>query len=362
MLKPLFLCLSLLSLTLHSAPAKGRLTHKGNFGVAGWVVYWDPTSLQVVEKQADLIDRLYPEWYIIGTDGLPQDAQFNYKPGKERDDFLAAKKRTIELAKAKGIQVIYMIVNFDKDKFEHSSARVQKFLYDPAIQKKHIQILVENAVKDGAAGIDIDYENLLAKDAAPFSAFMAQLRKACDAKGLLLAAALAPKVSAAGTWDGNQAHDYSALGQSLDLIRPMTYDERWATSTAGPVSSPEFSEMVDRYAVSVTSPDKVELGLAGYGYDWAGNKGVSIGWADLQERIAKKGLKMTRDPETAELRGRYKDAGVEREVWFCDAGSYKPKFAIIKKYKLAGLAMWRFGTEDPAFWDEVKKAKFEKGW
>lgn len=348
-------------LVLTAALSAAAVRNKGNFGIAGWLVYWDPKSMEVYEKHADLIDRVYPEWYTIGEDGLPRDNKLEYQ-GEDQAVFLAKKKKTVDIARAHGIQIFSMIVNFDNKAMSHSAARVHKFLYDPAVRKKHIQMLVENAVRDGADGIDIDYENMLAKDARPFCEFMAELKAACKAKGLLLAAALAPKSDDDGTWDGNQAHDYRCLAPSLDLIRPMTYDEHWGTSTAGPVSSPEFSEMVVRYAAVVANPGKVELGIAGYGYDWKGKKGDTIVWADLQAKAAQ-GIKFTRDEESAELTAKYRDKdGQWREIWFCDAGSYRPKYEIIKKYKLAGLAMWRFGSEDPRFWEDVKAYKFAKNW
>jgi spore germination protein YaaH len=298
----------------------------------------------------------------VGEDGMPRSNEAIFKTEAERAEFKVKKAKTVAIAKAHGMQIYSMIVNFDKAKGEHSSERVHKFLYDKALYKKHIQALVNNAIKDGAQGIDIDYENLLAKDKTAFTVFIKDLKAAAQAKGLLVAAALAPKTDADGTWDGNQAHDYKGLGASLDLLRPMTYDEHWGTSTAGPVASPEFTEMVDRYAVSVSKGDVVEIGLAAYGYDWVGKVGTTITWDELQA-LSKKGVKITRDPATQELTGKYQDAkGQAHELWFCDAYSYRPKYALIKKYKLAGLAMWRFGSEDPRFWQDVKAYKFAKEW
>lgn len=364
MIRLLSLALALfLSQASPLAAAAAKISQKGNFGIAGWLVYWDPKAMASYEANAALIDRVYPEWYTIGTDGLPRSNELEYKPGPDLDAFFAKKKKTVDIAKKNGIQIFSMIVNFDNKVMSHSAERVHKFLYDPAVRKKHIQMLVDNAIKDGAHGIDIDYENMKAVDAQPFCEFMAELKKACDAKGLLLAAALAPRTDDDGTWDGNRAHDYRCLAPSLDLIRPMTYDEHWGTSTAGPVSSPEFSEMVDRYAVSVSGPNKVELGIAAYGYDWKGKVGETITWDMLQE-LQKKGVKVTRDEETAELTARYTDPkdGQPRELWFCDAGSYRPKYDLIRKYKLAGMAIWRFGAEDPRFWQDVKAFKYAKNW
>jgi len=353
-----------LALLAGAAPAPAAtLSHKGNFGVSGWLVYWDPKSMQTFETHADLIDRVYPEWYTVGKDGMPRSNELEHKVGPDRDAFYVAKKRTVEIAHAHGIQIFSMIVNFDNTVMEHSGARVEMALNDAALRARHIQALVDNAVRDHADGIDIDYENMKAVDAKPFNAFMAELKAACRPKGLLVAAALAPKTDADGTWDGNQAHDYKGLGSSLDLVRPMTYDEHWGTSSAGPVSSPEFTEMVDRYAASVVDPSHVELGLAGYGYDWKGKQGSTIAYQDYLDLLKKYNLKATRDDETGELYGRYTDAsGAAHEFWFCDYGSYRPKYALIRKYHLAGLALWRFGSEDPHFWEDLKAYKFAKEW
>lgn len=339
--------------------AASKIVNKGNFGIAGWLVYWDPKSMEVYEKYSSLIDRVYPEWYVVGPDSMPRSNEFNTKNDAEKQAFFAKKRRTVEIARAGKIQIFSMIVNYDNVKGEHSTERVERVLYDAKLRKAHIQALVNNAVKDGADGIDIDYENLKARDAGPFSGFIRELKAECVKKNLLLAAALAPKTDADGTWDGNQAHDYKELGKSLDLIRPMTYDEHWGTSTAGPISSPEFTEMVDRYAASVADPSKVELGIAGYGYDWKEKAGSTVVYSDFVTLAARNKIQPKRDPETAELTFRYGDG---HEVWFCDAGSYHPKYDIIRKYKLAGMAMWRFGSEDPSFWEDVKKYKFAKDW
>lgn len=352
-----------LALVLASPVAAAEsITHKGNFGIAGWLVFWDPKSLEDFAAHADLIDRVYPEGYVLSPDGMPRSLETDYKAGAERDQYWANRKRMMAIARAHGIQVFSMIVNYDNKKGEHRGDWVEKVLADPGLERRHIQALVDNALKDKVDGIDIDYENMKAADAVPFDHFMAQLKAACVPHGLLLAAALAPKTDADGTWDGNQAHDYKGLAQSLDLIRPMTYDEHWGTSTAGPVSSPEFTEMVDRYAVSVAGKAKVELGLAGYGYDWKFKQGATISYDDLQAMI-KRGIPVKRDAETGELTGRYTGKnGNPHEYWFCDYGSYRPKYALIRKYHLEGLALWRFGSEDPHFWDDVKTYKYMKGW
>lgn len=351
---------SCLSLTLAVAANLGSeaLAYRGNFAVSGWLVYWNPKSLKDFEAHAAWIDRVYPEWYIVGPDGMPLGQESNVDSPSESAPFIQKKQETLEIARAKHIQVFSMIVNFNRALGMHDGSRVEKMLQDPELRARHIAALVANAKRDGVDGIDIDYENLKGSDAVAFSRFMAELRRACASQGLLLAVAVAPKSTDAGTWDGNQAHDYRSLASSVDLIQPMTYDEHWATGAPGPISSPQFSDSVDRYAASVAGASKVELGLAGYGYDWKGHQGQTLSFDAYQSLLQQFQVRPERDQVSQEAMAHYVQGPDAHEVWFCDALSYRPKYSIIQRLHLAGLTLWYFGSEDPSFWSDVYRYKY----
>ena len=40
-------------------------------------------------------------------------------------------------------------------------------------------------------------------------------------------------------------------------------------------------------------------------------------------------------------------------VWFENDATLKTKLDLVKKYKLAGIAIWRLGFEDQKFWDRI---------
>ncbi len=320
----------------------GALKNKGPLGVSGWLLVWEPEGMTSFEKNASLIDRVYVEWYTCGPDGMPH-------PNEEATPEL--KQRVWKAALAGHCQVWYELSNWNEETHEHDSNFVEKFLDNDDLRKKHIQALVDYGSKEKVAGIQIDYENLDKEDKDDFSRFMAELSQACHASGLLLGIAVHPKTEDAGEWNGPQAQDYDALGKVVDEIVSMTYDQHEDSGGAGPIASPDWVEANIRYAASVVPVEKLEMGIPAYGYDWAGKKGENITWAQLLGLCQKTQLKLQRDPGSHEIRGSYPG---NHQVWFADAGAFQTKVSIAKEHQLAGVAVWRIGTEDPRFWDVIK--------
>jgi len=52
----------------------------------------------------------------------------------------------------------------------------------------------------------------------------------------------------------------------------------------------------------------------------------------------------------------YFSYGNGNQVWFENRYSTKYKLDLVKKYDLAGIALWRLGQEDPAVWETISKA------
>jgi len=347
-IKALILAALLLPVAAYSQKAPHQ--KKGPVGVGGWVIFWDQgnKSLADFEKHADQIDRAYFEWCHLTKEGMPEPI-VDLKP-----DMIA---RAMAAAKKNNVETWYMIGNWDNAINDHNKEFVEKFLYDADIRAKHIQWLINYGKQNGIDGIQIDYENLLAKDKNAFSQFMNELSAACKANGFMLGIALPAKTDSEGTWDDPQSRDYAAIGKACDQFVPMTYDFHWSTSTAGCVTSPEWAEMCVKYATSVMDPAKLEVGYPAYGYDWVGKKGESITWSVFQERVAK--YKVTPERDSAysqELHITYNDEkGVEHKAWMPDSRALEYQSDIVKKYKLYGLGVWFIGSEDETFWTTMKK-------
>jgi spore germination protein len=323
---------------------------KGPVGIGGWVTFWDAGHKSIIsfEKHADQIDRAYFELYKCLEDGLPW-------PIKDATDDL---KQRVQAAAAKnGVETWYTTGNYDVSISDHNGKWIEKFLYDDTLRAKHIQMLVDYAKKDKVQGIQIDYENIKAGDKDAFSKFMAELDKAAKANGLMTGIALPAKTDASGTWDDPQSRDYAAIGKATDEFVPMTYDLHWSTSTQGCVTSPEWAEMCVKYSASVLDPGKIEVGYPAYGYDWVGSKGDTITWSLFQDLLKKYKVTPERDSSySQELHISYTDEkGQHHDAWMSDSVSLEYQCDIVKRYKLYGIGVWYFGSEDESFWTTMKK-------
>ncbi len=298
--------------------------------VSGWVVFWNPTSLATFEAQAAKLDEVLPEWIVCSPEG----------EAVRRTDYAAERKRFLTAAAAKKVAVYGMASNYSGG---FSAKPVQAFLASDAKRTRHVQQMVSIAVEDGLAGIDLDYESLEAGDRDSYSTFVEELGAALRAKGKKLSIAVHAKEAEPGSWGGPQAQDWPRLGKAVDVFRVMTYDHSWATSEAGPIAPNAWVERVIRFACAFMPASKVEIGIAGYGYDWASKPAPSLTWADWGKR------RRVVDPGSGEY--------VDGPARFSGGPAYRAKFELATKLGIRGVALWYVGSEEPTFWDSLKTSK-----
>jgi spore germination protein YaaH len=139
----------------------------------------------------------------------------------------------------------------------------------------------------------------------------------------------------------------------------MTYDQNgpdW--SDPGPVAGADWVESCLKYAASVVEPSKLLLGLGAYGYDWdltahkkTGTYPSSfVAWTKFSDWLAVPGAVEHWDETTLSPSVTYTLKGHKHEAWFENTKSIQAKTSLVKKYDLAGFAMYALGQEDLSFW------------
>jgi spore germination protein YaaH len=94
------------------------------------------------------------------------------------------------------------------------------------------------------------------------------------------------------------------------------------------------------------------MGVAGYGYDWPrAGKGRAVTYNSAMDTARKNGATIHWD---AKAKAPYYRYGNGRQVWFESKQSLSYKLAIVNKFSLAGIAIWRLGQEDPGYWPIIK--------
>lgn len=309
------------------------------FWVAGYMVDYDKASFEVVKTRANHMDQVVVFGYGFDREGNLQGTDHTLIRGLT--------------AKAKRVILFGNLTNggFDKD-------TAHAILTDPAVQDRAIQAMLEKAQNLDVGGIQIDFENLAPSDRDAYTAFLKRLKGELKPLGLTLSVAVAAKTSDTTTgWGG--ATDYPAIGQVVDQVYIMAYDEHWAGGEPGPVASLPWVEKVVRYATGVIPAQKIILGVPFYGYEWTldpsggPGKGKAFGSARMATRTADGGATVKWDPVAGENVATYKTAEGDRVAWWPDERSMEAKLKLAYQYNLKGVAPWRLGFEPDDWWNGI---------
>ena len=304
--------------------------------ISAWLPYWDQDrGYQSFLDNAHLYAEVSPFWYEMAS----ATSILRY-PNAEAPNIISG-------IQSQGVQVIPTISNnFDGD-------RVTTMLSSAAARTVHVAALVDLVGVKGYDGLDVDYENLAASDRDRYTAFVTELANALHAKGKRLTIAVHPKTSEPGSWSGPQAQDYAALGRVVDRLRVMAYDYSWATSGPGPVAPLSWVDDVARFAASQVAPEKVQLGMPLYGYDWNGTVGEGITYDVVLARMGQYGATRQWSTTDAAPWFSYAAGGTKHTVWYEDAQSVAAKLPVVDRHGLGGPVFWRLGGEDPTIWSQV---------
>ena len=234
-----------------------------------------------------------------------------------------------------------------------SSALAAFLLSNEGLWDELADNILANIEEKGYKGLDIDFEYLSAEFAEPYAAFTALLRRRLNERGYILIIALAPKTSAAQQGLLYEGHSYKLLGQSSDLVMPMTYEWGYAYSEPMAVAPINSVNRVIEYALSEIPSNKILLGLPFYGYDWQlpYEKGITVGRSLSPEFALQLGREYNGiikfDESSASPFMTYFNGDTEHIVWFESPKSIQAKTALIARYYLAGAGIWSI---DRPFW------------
>jgi spore germination protein len=241
-----------------------------------------------------------------------------------------------------------------------SGGRVQ--LKDPAIMHtllkkdaRRVALIQElSAVARDVDGVEIDVENLWAKDRDAFSRFIGELAESLHAQKKLLAVVLQARTNDR-IGDGAGAMDWGAIATAADRVKLMAYHFHHAGGEPGPVAPPAWVGQLARFAQKSIPSEKLSIVLTLTGFDWPkGGAGKSITYDDAISLSKRMGVSVDRDPATATPHFNYSDQGVLHTVWFEDANSLLWKISALETSKILRIAIWRLGTGDPAFWESLR--------
>lgn len=299
----------------------------------------DAASLNSLKQHHDMMHTVTPFWGTINADGTITTRSSNNKD------------EVMQFARKNNVKVTALLNNA---KSGTSTIPIHQLLNDPQNRTNAIANIEEYVKSNGFAGVNIDFELVPQEDRDELTLFMEELSQRLRPQGLTVAMSVFPKQDET-TNDVAIAYDYEKLHKYVDQIILMTYDNHGEWSGPGPVADIRWVENNLKYALRFIPKHKLYLGIAGYGYDWNSSSVNTVHYTDAMETATKYGAKLSWDEAAKVPYFKYYDTKGEHQVWFENSRSLSYKLDLVNKYDIKGIALWRLGQEDPAYWQTMRE-------
>lgn len=298
----------------------------------------DPVGYNSLSKHLGAVNMLIPFSYKVD--------QYGTISGKHIS-------KPISLVRSAGGQVLALVNNINGSNF--NSNTIHRMLNSSSARSRAVSGISRLLIENGYQGVNIDFENVPARDRTYLTAFFKELAAVLRPKGLLVTASVPAKTYNDTRSAHSGAYDYAAIAPYVDQLMIMAYDEHYAGGSAGPVASYPWVEKVIQYARKYYPSNKIVLGIAGYGYDWTNRSGKAKNYTAIQNLISKYKVAPKWHSTYKVPYFTYKSWGITHQVWYENSHSTATKMTLVKKYNLRGVALWRLGYEDPNIWTIIQQ-------
>lgn len=275
-----------------------------------------------------------------------------------------ASKDYVSYCHEQGVKVWGLFSNL-----ENSEVDSTYVLTHTSVRENLVNQIISKALQYNLDGVNVDFEALSNKVGDGYIQFIRELSLKCEDNGLTLSV------------DNYVPSTYTAFynreeqANFADYIIVMAYDEHYAGSDEGSVSSIGFVEDGVKDTISAGVPaDQIVLGMPFYTRIWAETpkeddgdsveaaaddyvnyelSSEAVSMAEARSRIDANGGEIIWLEETGQNYAQYENNGVTYKVWLEDVQSLELKLQVMKDYELGGAAFWKAGMETADVWDTI---------
>lgn len=293
-------------------------------------------ALPDLEKNADKINTIFPEWFFIDT--------ITHKLQTRIDS------AGLAIMQQKKLRILPIVSNFNSSKSDFDGKLLHYILKDTVVRNNFIKQIADTLSFYHFDGINVDFEELQEKTNEPLTSFQKKLYQTLHAKALLVTQDVEPK---------NNDYDYSKLSDYNDYIVLMAYDEYNSSTGPGPISGQKWIEDAVSWTADRIDPSKIILGVAGFGYSWSDDKidPLPLSYNEAINKAKSINAKIIYDDDTYNLHFNYVTQSssdttdvTKHEVWFTDAATLFNILRFSDEFPTAGTVLWRLGSEDQRIW------------
>jgi spore germination protein len=322
---PLLLILALAGCTATTPPADpAPIATTAPLTLTAYQGEWSDPS--VITENAEYIS-------VVAVDGLNLSG-----PGEVPQPSADALAQ-LAAAHESGLPAEIMLGNYNASIEDFDEERAWTTLGD----EKAIQAVVDSVrtavTEQGWDGVSVDLESLTARDTEGLSLLLASLRQAIGPDKSI---SIALMLSDSANGYAEAGYNLPAIVAVVDRVILMAYDEHgpWE-ETAGPVGSLAWQATGVQALLTTVPPERVELGVARYGYSWGPDGARSVTIAEARTLA---GDAATFDDQIGEWTATVDNGTV---LWWSDADSFDLRVILAQQFALHGLAIWELGASDP---------------
>ena len=225
-----------------------------------------------------------------------------------------------------------------------------KILNDYKIRENLINNILKVVVQYNLDGINLDFENVKQEDKEVLSRFIIELAPRLKECGKVLSVDVtAPD----GGTNWSECYDRNKIGKIADYVVFMAYDQYGNSSKkAGTIAGADWIELnIQKFVEREEVPaEKLILGMPFYTRLWEekenGDVTSQVIYMKSIEKNIPSGVEKTWDESLKQNYIEYTKGTSTYKMWIEDEASLKAKFALMKKYNLAGAAYWQKDFED----------------
>ncbi|MBO4288554.1 MAG: hypothetical protein J5865_00445 [Lachnospiraceae bacterium] len=289
------------------------------------------------------------EQLLEGTDSLNVVAPTWFSVSSSMGDIESrADSDYVRIVHEHGLQVWGLVENFNAStKLDYG-----QLFGRTSIRTKLVNNIVNEAVRFGLDGVNLDFEGLPSDAGDGYLQFIKELAISCHENDLFFS--IDNYVPSAWT----QHYHRAEQAKIVDYFVLMAYDEHYAGSDAGSTASLPFIKKGIEDTIAAGVPAKMILvGMPFYSRIWRGEDAAvsseTMNMAAMHD--AKKQYRdfMVWDEESGQNYIEIEIEGVLNRIWVEDVSSIEAKLDLIFDHRVAGIACWKLGMEIPEAWEAI---------
>lgn len=318
--------------------------------------YGEPEAqIEILKANGDSYNIVSLDAIYLIKNAVSEDKGYTYVGDNIANDNDIGQLEVVDFCHATGKTVLGGVITWYDDSV------MQELAGNERAQDVCVEELLQVVEERNLDGLNVDIELDGNAYRQTYSSLVTKLSERLHQRGKLLMLTVGGYMWAKD--EATSIYDYSVIKQTADLISLITYDICSARSynaggELGAMSNLAYTSRCARYAATYFDPEKVLLGLGGYGilYNTTDHRAKTITMDQVEELLEKyHATPQTHGGEVDDCYFTYTDGGKEYAVYYESDATMKRRIDLARNYGLGGVAGFYVTGNHRGMFEEMEK-------